>query len=569
MKNTILLLFASVVIAACSAGEVPAPDLVVDTLYAGGPIVTMNDAQPGVEAVAVLDGTIVAVGDRAGLEARIDGAYDTVDLEGRTLVPGFIDAHGHFGEYPMLTGLPNIASPPVGPVQTIADLQSVLREHISDEGIPDGEWVFANGYDDSQLTEARHPNRQDLDAVTTSHPIFLMHISGHLAAANSLAMEAVGFTAGVEDPPGGRIWRDANGEPTGIVDEQAVFAFIGKIAGNPADIVPRFRDASLEFATYGITTAQEGQTQRHTLPLLRAAAAAGHVLIDVVAYPKWTDYEQMLESDTAGVGNYLNRVKVRGVKITQDGSPQGKTAYLSKPYLNPPEGESADYRGHPIMPQAELDEWVDKIFADDLQLLVHCNGDACADMMFDAVERAAAKHGNDDRRPVMIHAQTLRLDQLDRLKSLGILPSYFPAHTFFWGDWHRDEVLGPERAATISPMRSTEAIDVRYTIHNDAPVVPPNIIFLMHTAVNRTTRSGDVLGPDERISAESALKAVTLWAAYQHFEEDIKGSIEVGKMADFVVLSDNPLTIEPERIRDIDVVQTIKEGETIFVADGV
>jgi predicted amidohydrolase YtcJ len=310
----------------------------------------------------------------------------------------------------------------------------MLRQHIDEDEIVDGAWVFGNGYDDSQLAEARHPNRYELDAVSTTHPIFLMHISGHLAAANSLALETVGFTADANDPAGGRIWRDESGEPNGIVDEQAVFTFLRYVTGSPEDLIPKYRDASLEFASFGITTAQEGQTQQHALPLLRAAAAAGHVLIDVVAYPKWTEYQQMLESDPIAPGTYLDHVKVNGVKITQDGSPQGKTAYLSEPYLNPPEGEGVGYRGHPI--------------------LLHCNGDACAEMMFEAVDRASSKHGNVDRRPVMIHAQTLRIDQLEEMKKLGIIPSFFPAHTFFWGDWHRDEVLGPERAKNISPTMS-------------------------------------------------------------------------------------------------------------------
>lgn len=562
-----LLALIVMITGACSPAPETTSRIVADTVFTGGNIVTMNDAQPAAKAVAVLDGRIVAVGTQAEMEQQIEPGFNVVDLGGKTLVPGFIDAHGHFGAYPMLAGLPNIASPPVGPIGTIDDLQSTLRVHIEDNDIADGEWLFANGYDDSQLAAQRHPNRQDLDAISTTHPIFLAHISGHLAAANSLALELVGFTADAADPPGGRIWRDADGEPTGIVDEQAVFAFFGKIVPPATELIPRFRDASLEFASYGITTAQEGQTLRHTLPLLRAAAAQGHVLIDVVSYPKWTDYQQILADDAPPVGTYLNRVKVKGVKITLDGSPQGKTAYLSKPYLNPPDGESADYRGHPIMPQQELDEWVDGIFANNLQLLLHCNGDACADMMFDAIERAGEKHGNVDRRSVMIHAQTVRIDQLDRMQSLGIMPSFFPAHTFFWGDWHRDDVLGAERARNVSPTKSAESLGMRYTIHNDAPVVPPNVVFLMHNAVNRTTRSGEVLGPEQRISAETALRAVTIWGAYQHFEEDLKGSIEVGKMADFVVLSDNPLTVDPQKIRDIEVLQTIKEGATIFVRD--
>lgn len=205
-------------------------------------------------------------------------------------------------------------------------------------------------------------------------------------------------------------------------------------------------------------------------------------------------------------------------------------------------------------------------FSNDWQILTHANGDAAIDMLIDCVREATKQHRGGDRRPVLIHGQTCRLDQLPALKELGIVPSFFPMHTYYWGDWHRDEVLGPERASIISPCASARKLDMIFTTHHDAPVALPSSIRVLSATVTRVTRSGKVLGPSERVDPLTALKAMTIWAAQQHFEEDAKGSIEPGKRADFVILDQNPLSVPPEALADLKVVETIKEGRSIYRA---
>ncbi|MGV6806402.1 MAG: amidohydrolase, partial [bacterium] len=261
---------------------------------------------------------------------------------------------------------------------------------------------------------------------------------------------------------------------------------------------------------------------------------------------------------------YSDHFRIGGMKLFLDGSPQGKTAWLSHPYHIPPEGKGADYRGYPTSTDEALAEHFAAAYERGVPVLAHTNGDAAAEQLINAVTAANDKYGQEDRRTVMIHAQTVRDDQLDRMKLEGMVPSFFVAHTFFWGDWHRDSVLGPERAARISPLKSALDRDIVFTTHTDTPVVPANFLHLMWTAVNRETRSGETLGADQRVSALDALKSVTINAAWQYFEEESKGSITPGKRADMVILSDNPLKVDPSAIKAIQVVETIKDGETVY-----
>jgi predicted amidohydrolase YtcJ len=236
------------------------------------------------------------------------------------------------------------------------------------------------------------------------------------------------------------------------------------------------------------------------------------------------------------------------------------------PYLHPPPGQPPSYRGYPTLSQEELDRWFDAAYANDVQIIAHCNGDAAADMMLEAADKAQRMHGRKNLRPVMVHAQTVRADQLDRMKELGVIPSFFSSHTFYWGDWYISEALGRERARHISPLRAALMRRMKFANHTDAPVTPPDQLMVIHSAVNRTSRSGVIVGPEERISPMDALRAVTIWGAYLYFEEKEKGSIEPGKRADLVVLSANPLTVDDATIKDIKVLQTIKDGKTIYDA---
>jgi predicted amidohydrolase YtcJ len=254
------------------------------------------------------------------------------------------------------------------------------------------------------------------------------------------------------------------------------------------------------------------------------------------------------------------------MKLTLDGSPQGRTAWRTLPYLLPPQGQSSDYRGYPAIPDdADVAALYDEAFAKGWQVLAHANGDAAADQLIRSMRPAREKYGPADRRPVLIHGQLLRIDQLDALAELQVIPSLFPMHTFYWGDWY-DEIIGPELAQQISPMRSALDRGMIATSHTDAPVALPNLMQVMSATVNRVSRSGKIMGPDERLTPLEALKAITLWSAYQHFEEGRKGSIEVGKLADLVILSANPLTVDPMQLGQIKVLETIKEGTTVYRA---
>ncbi|MBP7828804.1 MAG: amidohydrolase [Kiritimatiellae bacterium] len=572
-----------------------------DAIYSGGDIVTVNDAQPSAEALAVKDGRIAAIGalDEV-LKFRGEGTR-MVDLDGRTLLPGFIDPHSHVAAYETGWGLPVLNPPPVGDVTCIADLVAKLKAYVVEKQLPGGALVLGNGYDDGLLAEKRHPTRADLDRVSTNHPVLIVHASGHLLVANSLALQKVGITKDTPDPAGGVIRRDANGEPNGVMEELAALPFLKLIVPRSMDEqIRNLEEVLCYYASLGITTAQDGISMPENIALLNEAARRNTLILDVVSYPRWDFYNDVLSGErkldieyhfpgdtcdrifvpasgaSAGpevladgkgkVGIYVNRLKYAGIKITGDGSPQGKTAYLTKPYVHPPEGQPADYRGYPTVTQDELDRWFDAAYEHNVQILVHCNGDAAADQMIAAVRKAVEKHGKKDLRPVMIHAQMIRHDQVDAMAELGIIPSFFTAHTFYWGDWHINETVGPERAFGMSPCAYALKKGLRFTNHTDASVVPPSHLMAMWTAVNRLSRSGVVVGPDERISALDALKAVTINAARQYFEEKEKGSLEVGKLADLVILDRNPLKVDPLDIKDIRVLETIKEGRTIYRA---
>jgi len=539
---------------------------VVTTLYYNAEVVTVNDAQPSAEAVAVRDGKILAVGSIAEVEA-VAGPDSTMrDMGGRTLVPGLIDAHGHFTMTGRLMEFANLKPPPIGPVNRIADLQDAMRERL--ENNPDLEWLLGWGYDDSLLDERRHPTRDDLDAISASIPIAILHASGHLMVCNSMCLEIAGITAETENPEGGIYRRvDGSNKPNGVMEETAMSLVNSMLPKLP----PEHRLAMLDdlqqyYAGFGVTTVQDANLSDADVKLLKQAGEEERLYLDIVGY-RYIRREDKLANDFAELGEYQGHFRLGGIKLVLDGSPQGKTAWLTKPYLQPPAGQPPEYAGYPIFKDQEVVDYVTDAFSRNISVMAHANGDAAADQLIMAVSSANKSLGMGDRRTVMIHAQTAREDQIDQMKAQGIIPSYFVAHTFYWGDWHRDSVFGVERASRISPLKSTLDRDMPFTTHNDAPVVSPDMIYLLWTAVNRITRSGKVLGSEQRISPLDALKSMTINAAFQYFEEELKGSIEPGKLADLVVLSGNPLKVDPMSIKDIQVLETIKEGETVFQID--
>jgi predicted amidohydrolase YtcJ len=549
----------------CSPAEAASDG--VDTLYVGGPIITINDAQPIAEAVLARSGRIVAVGSRAEVEKQAQGPVTTVDLKGKTLLPGFVDPHGHVVMVGLQALAANLLPAPDGEGNAIPALQRILRDWIAkNRKIIDRYGVIVGfGYDDSQLREQRHPTRADLDAVSSDVPILIVHQSGHLGVLNSKALEEAGLTGSTPNPPGGAIRREADGAtPNGVCEEAAFFGAAGKLLGRLDEqaYLEMIKAGAAFYASFGYTTVQEGRAMPGSTTMLAKAGAAGLLDVDVVVYP---DIFQSLKEITPS-RDYKNRVRVGGAKATIDGSPQGKTAFLSQPYYKPPEGQGPDYRGYAAITKEQIVEAVDLAFTNGWQILTHANGDAAVDWLIAAIGDATAKHGPGDRRAVLVHGQTARLDQLPRLKELAILPSFFPMHTYYWGDWHRTSVLGPDRAERISPCNSARKLGMIFTSHHDAPVANPDAIRVLSATVTRVTRSGYVLGPEERVDTLTALKAMTIWPAVQYFEEGSKGTIEPGKLADFVILSANPLAVKPEELITLKVVETIKEGKSVYKA---
>ncbi len=551
------LLAALLIATAALQAAVAAP-----TLYVGR-IITMDPSQPFAEAVLVEGERIVAVGGKELRKAH-EGDARVVELGRRAMLPGFIDAHGHLTATAAYINFVNLSPPPVGPVADVARLQTTLREHIERERIPAGRWVVGVGYDDSLLKEKRHPTRDDLDAVSREHSIFIVHVSGHLSVGNSALLSQVGISSETVDPPGGAYRRRADSrEPNGVFEEMAHYAVMARLPRpNPDGALIGLQKTLAYLASRGLTTVQDGGANTENLQLLQSAAQNGLLNLDVVAYRYWSPIGMALPKEFVS-NEYQNRFRVDGVKIILDGSPQGKTAFLSRPYTVPPVGRDASYRGYPSLPEPVVQKAVTAALQARVPLLAHANGDAAAEILIDAVDAAAVAEAP---RVVMIHSQTVRDDQLDRMARLRITPSFFVSHTFFWGDWHREETLGVERAIRISPTRSATERGIRYTLHNDPPVVPPDMIRTLWSATTRRTRSGEVLGREQRASTHEALAGITLDAARQYGEEASKGSISAGKQADFVIVDQDPLAMDPENLLQLQVLETISRGKTVFLA---
>ena len=558
------VLAAAIAIAGCSKEQAEAPALpAADLIITGGPILTMEGDQPTiVEAVVVDDGRIAYVGTKAEAMKRQGAGTVLKDLGGNTLMPGFVDGHAHVQQFGAQAIGANLLAPPDGTVNTIDDVIERLKVFSASPDVALTGAIYGTGYDDSLL--GRHPTREDLDKVSTTVPVIVVHISGHFAALNSVALKMAGYDANTPNPEGGVIRREADGRtPNGVLEELAAMPVMMKF------LMPKTQAGQdealkrgLELAkSYGYTTANEGRMFGPSSNILADAANRGLVDIDVIG---WMDYTGRSALDTGYSAAYSNHYRLGGLKITLDGSPQGRTAWRTMPYLIPPDGQKPGYKGYPAIPDTkQVEAYLDEAYTKGWPVKVHANGDAAIDQLFEALRPVVAKHGVKPGQVILIHGQFIRPDQVQELPKLGIFPSMFPMHTFYWGDWYM-KIVGPEQANSISPMRSILNTGLHATSHTDAPVALPNLMQVVWATVNRTSRSGVVIGADERVTPYEAMKMITIWGAEQFGEQASKGSIAVGKEADLVVLSDNPVTMDPTRINEVVVLETIKDGKTVW-----
>ncbi|MBU6309843.1 MAG: amidohydrolase [Planctomycetes bacterium] len=555
---------------------------VADTLYTGGDIITMRGPQPEMaEALVVDDGKIVFVGPLAEAKAHVGPTTTTINLAGKTLLPGFIDTHGHFVYFGK-----NLVDADLFGCTDIPDLLARMKKQA--ERTPAGAWIVGFGYQPRQMKENRAPTIEELDGVAADRPVMVVDSSGHLGAGNSKVFDVAGITANTPNPEGGSFTRKADGTSlAGPMEETALNAVRSKrppFTGELADAV--ITGAAALWARYGQTTAMEAglglgsddiqvvvnAIDKNLLPIDLYIAAKDSTVDDTLtaAYGVASAYnpkpdgtlEKLRAARTDLDKRYVNRVRLGGIKFWLDGSLD--TAWFTKPYATNPPGKTGSYSGFRQIPDEVIDAAFDRFWTTEMQIHMHMNGDAAADQALAAIDKAVKKHGMRDARPVFVHGSWLRPDQIEKMKTFGAIPSFLPSGIVPGGDGVV-KLWGSERAAGSMATRTFLRAGLPFTFSHDAPVSPqPWILALVDAGTNRRSASGQVIGPDERISPYDGLRAVTAMAAYQLKEEKTKGTLEAGKLADLVILERNPLNVDPLTIKDIAVVETIKEGKTVF-----
>ena len=533
------------------------------TIYHGGTIHTMDSSLPRATALFVENGIIKAVGDVSEINNLADADTRKVDLHGGFLVPGLIETHNHlsylafFMEHCHLGG---------GACQNIDDAVRLLREH--DAG-GDAEYIVGRGFDDSYTPDLRHLTRKDLDRVSQVKPVLVHHMSGHVGYLNSRALELMGISASTENPPGGWIERDESGNPTGKLEEMAWFQLVAEKMPQPTDqakIQSLIKKAVTVFNGYGVVAVHDaaigiGGTGERIVSAYQALENNRELNMRAFLSMMVQSSMQQTPEQIDAVGMGRRRVVVGGVKLFVDGSIQANTAALLAPYKNKP-----DFKGEMVMSPGDIEEAVLKYHKNGDHISIHANGDAAIEAVVTAFEKAQKAHFRKDTRHMVIHCQMAHKAHIDRMKAAGVIPSFFGMHVHYYGDRHLDTFLGEERASRLDPFGDAHRADLDFTLHTDTPVMPPWTMASIGTAVTRKTKGGTVLGEDQRISPEKALAAYTTMAAKCSYSEKDRGSISVGKLADFTLLSQDVTQCDQDAIQDTEILKTIIEDQAVFEA---
>lgn len=539
------------------------PEKQSSSVYFNGHILTMEGATPQyVEAVAVKDGKIAFAGNRAAALAAVPGAVE-IDLAGRTMVPGFMDSWGHFALFAQQTLGVNLAYFSDKPPGSKADVITRLKGTAPFNG-----WIIGYGYyapllSDGALTLA------DLDAAFPATPVMISTLSTLTGQVNSAGIAKLGLTPETKATQPGQIVKDpATGKLTGDLlftpFLEAHATAVGRLS--QAQVLKTFQVAEALLAAQGYTTVQSYQLQPDELTNFRAAFEQGLLQLDVIGMPSISDAAtgKFVEQADWIWGAYSQGdrgIKIPGYQIATDAAPQLRLAAFTQPYLDTT-GFPDGWKGV-LFPRDMVEQWIGYAYTNDIQLFVYSNGDAGIDLSLVAIEKAIAATGKaDDRRTSIAHSYFVRQDQLQTYKKLNLGISMMPPHMMLYGD-SMMKLLGPERATMESPMASALAAGLRTSMHCDCPSASPNVMEAIGTAATRKTLSGQVLGPEERVSPYEALLGVTRNVAFTYREEHVKGTISAGKIADLVILDDNPLAVPPDKIMDIRVVETIKRGTAI------
>ena len=533
-----------------------------DIIFFGGDIVTIDHSRPLAEALAVGNGRIMEVGDRNEVFQLNGPQTRFVDLGGRTLIPGLIEPHTHILLSALVYDWIDVSG-----FSNASGAEVLDKLHKAAAEVKPGEWIKAFGYDPILTRDLKGLNADLLDQISITNPVFLQIQPMHTAYVNHKALEVVGITKDTPQPVDGQFVKDEAGNPTGVLIEQGgILPFTAAIVRNSASNARELINNQMgRYARAGYTTIGvmgDFPFFPHAYPTLRQLAEADGSPLRMVLLDKVTDFERGL--DTVG-GPATGRFKSIGVKLWYDGSPYSGNMFLDHDYLNSQlmqEGLSVPKgtRGYAMIPKETLHQLVKKYHDRGMQISIHAQGDRAIREVIDVFEEVIRASPRDDHRHRLEHCALFPADQLERAARLGLTPSWHINHIYYYGEALRDEIIGADRAARMMPVADANRHGLRGSLHNDSPMYPAEPFKLMRTAVTRKTRNNQVIGADQAISAWGALKALTINAAWQLFLEDQLGSLERGKVADLVVLSENPLKTDPDHLDRIRVVETYSDG---------
>jgi len=516
-----------------------------DLVLINGNVLTMNPSQPNAQAIAVQDDKIAKVGTNEEIEPWIGKDTEVIDLKGRTVVPGFIDTHVHVTEFGRSFAWIDLRG-----VRSIREVQEGLKKRVRETS--KGRWIMGRSWDQERLVERRYPTRWDLDDFSRENPVVFTRVCGHICVVNSKALELAGITAETTPPPGGQIDKDPKtGEPTGILRENAM-DLVWKAMPPPG------KEELMEAATLACQKAVEaGLTSLHwivyspiEIRILQKLRAQNKLPLRVYLVIPVELLDQLIDLGLCtGFGD--NMIRIGGIKIFADGSLGARTAALREPY-----SDDSTTKGMTLYAQEKLNELVAKVHKAHLQLAIHAIGDQAIDLALTALEKALGEAPRKDHRHRIEHASVLNEALIQRLKRLGVIASIQPH--FIISDFWVIERLGLTRARWVYPFKTLLQEGIRIAGGSDCPVDPINPLLGMYAAVAREAF------PEERITVDDALRLYTINGAYASFEENVKGSIEAGKLADLIVLSHDPRTVPPSKIKEIRVETTIMGGRVVY-----
>jgi predicted amidohydrolase YtcJ len=549
------MLKAAALVALLASSAIAQPEATL--ILSNGKIWTGSAAQPLAEAVACLDGRIVAVGTSADVRRWTGPHTRTIDLGGKLAVPGFNDAHVHFYE-----GGADLAGVQLRDAKSEAEFRDRIRAFAAT--LPKGRWILGGNWDHENWTPARLPTRQLIDEAAGDHPVFINRLDGHMSLANSLALKLAGITRATPDPPGGTIVRDANGDPAGVLKDAAQSAVDRVIpAPTDAEIAIAVRAAMRNANENGVTSVQDMSAAPEFFRVYQRLLQQGELTVRISAHQPLATWNRLAAPGVlAGFGGPM--LHIGGLKGFADGSLGSTTALFYEPYLDAP--TTSGLANSEMIPETKMQQHIADADRAGLQIAIHAIGDKANHLILNFFEEAIAKNGPRDRRFRIEHAQHLRAGDIPRFAKLGVIASMQPYHAIDDGRW-AEKRIGPERAKGTYAFRSLLDAGAVLAFGSDWAVAPMVPLMGIYGAATRRTLDGKHPGgwvPEQKITVAEALRAYTWGSAYASFEEKIKGTIEPGKLADFVVLSRDILTIDPAGIDAVKVEMTIFDGRVVY-----